>query len=227
MKQSRRDLIDDLVGDLKPVHRPGSTLPATVGWVAMAGGYSIVMVLVTGTTRADSLVALVTSPRFSVEIAVGFVSVVLLANAALRLAIPEEGSWPNRAVPPLIAVCGWVGLVVVGLLFGPALPAALADLRPHCLMQGLIFGVPSFGLLLWYTRNLLPLRPRVSAAMAGAAAGAITATLMQVVCLYEPVHALEYHLSVMPILAVIGVAIGPHVLKRRTVVPRRSAASLH
>jgi hypothetical protein len=78
--------------------------------------------------------------------------------------------------------------------------------REHCFWQTLLFSLPSFAALLWLVRGLMPLWPRATAAAAAAA------ILMQLACMYDPLHALSHHLT--PVLIRRGV--------RRTRRPART-----
>jgi hypothetical protein len=221
MNRSRQILIGNLVGDLTPVRHAGQTWRSWLVWLAIASLYSAAIVLVTGTVRGNGLTALLDVPAYALEILAATVAIALLSRTALRTAIPDDRSWPRRVALPVLALAAWLAFVVWGLLVEPALPASIQDQRPHCFSQALMFSVPSLGLMLWLARGLLPLSPRVTAALAGAAAAALPAVLMQIACKYEPVHALAYHLSVIPLVAALGALVGPRVLARRAVVPRR------
>ena len=227
MRESRRALISDLVGDLTPVRRPGKTGRALALWLGVSGAYSAAMVLMTGPLRAGAAAALWSAPLYALEVAVAAAAIGLLAWAALRTAIPAEPQWDRSLGAPLAALAAWVLLLVVGLATEPALETAMLGKRDHCFWQTVIFGVPSSALLLFAARGLLPLWPRATGALAGAAAAAWPALLMQLGCMYEPGHALGYHLSAIPLLAALGALVGPRVLARRAVVPRRRSAAIH
>jgi hypothetical protein len=65
-------------------------------------------------------------------------------------------------------------------------------------LQSILFSLPSYILLLLAARRRLPLKPRVTGALAGAAAAALPPALMQLACMYEPGHALAYPVSAIP-----------------------------
>lgn len=227
MNQSRQVLISDLAGDLKPVKRPGQTTLPLLFWLIIVGIYSIAIVLITGGLRDNALGALVTAPAYALEILVGTVAIGLLGHAALRTAIPGTGSWLRRAAIPLAAVGVWLALIVFGLLVEPALPPSMLGKREFCFWQTLIFGAPSFAALLWLARGLLPLWPRATAALAGAASAAFPALLMQLACMYAPAHALTHHFAPVAIVAGVGAVLGPLFLRRRAVVPRKRGGAIH
>jgi len=227
MKHAREALIRDLAGDLKPVRRPGSTALSLLSWCVIAGLYSVAIVLVTGRLRDNSLAELLDAPAYTLEFLVAMGVIGLFARAALRTAIPDDRTWLRSMIAPLLALGAWLALIAWGLAVESAIPPSTLGKRAHCFLEAVFFGVPSFALLLWYARGLLPLRPRVTAGLAGAAAAALPAMLMQLACMYEPLHTLIYHLSPIGIFALLGVLIGPKVLARRGVVPRRRSAAIH
>ena len=81
--------------------------------------------------------------------------------------------------------------------------------------------------MLWMTRRLLPLMPRMTGALAGAAAAAIPGALMQFGCMYVPAHILVHHVGPVFVAAAVGFAIGPLVLAARRTVPRSRGVPLH
>jgi len=95
-----------------------------------------------------------------------------------------------------------------------------------CFWQGLLLSVPSFALLLWLARGLLPLRPRGTAVAAAAAAAALPAILMQFACMLDPVHALTHHVTPILVLAAAGALVGRLALVRGA-PRRRRDATLH
>lgn len=226
MNESRKTLIADLAGDLKPVSRAGKTGRWLVGWLTVAFVYTAAVTLATGPMREGGFAALVTEPAYGLEIAVALTAVILLGWAALRTAIPAEPSRSSLLLP-LVALSSWVLLLVVGFSTEPALATSMLGKREHCFMQSILFSVPSYVLLLLAARRLLPLQPRVTGALAGAAAAALPAAMMQLACMYEPEHALVYHVSAIPVLASVGALVGPMLLARRPVVPRRRTPAVH
>jgi uncharacterized membrane protein YdbT with pleckstrin-like domain len=73
----------------------------------------------------------------------------------------------------------------------------------------------------------MPLWPRATAAAAGAAAAAIPAILMQLACMYDPLHALSYHLTPVLMVAALGALAGPVVLTRGGISRQPSARARH
>jgi hypothetical protein len=208
--ESREVLIKELVTDLKPVRGAGDTLRPLATWLAVATLYTLAIVMATGEFRDGAGRMLLASPQLTLETVASGVAIVLLARAALVSGIP--GARAIAWLAPAGAALGvWLALYVAGAASAAEL-GVMHGKRDHCFWQTVLFGLPSFVLLLGYARSLLPFAPRLTAALAGAAAAAIPGALMQFACLYDPLHTLNYHLSPIPLLAALGAVIGPRVL---------------
>jgi hypothetical protein len=220
--ETREALIQELVADLEPVRRPGDTLRPLLTWLAAATLYTFAIVIATGEFREGAGRALLASPRFALESAASVLAITLLARAALVSGIPgaRARAW---LAPAGIALGIWLAMHAVSASAGEL--GAVTGKREHCFLQTMLFGLPSFALLLGYVRRLLPLAPRLTAALAGAAAAAIPGALMQFACLYDPSHALAYHLSPMALLAALGALSAPRLLTRAPLRRARGAAA--
>jgi hypothetical protein len=226
MTESRHDLIKGLVADLQPVNRPGNITRPFAWWLASALIYGCAIVLATGGWRAGAFEAFRSSPAIGLEVLIAITAIVLLAHAAFRSAIPDALPRWRRFALPLALVGAWVLFYVIGLSY-PAIPPSMLGKREHCFLQTLLFSLPSFAVLLWLVRGLMPLWPRTTAAAAGGAAAAIPAILMQLACMYDPLHALLYHLTPVFMVAALGALAGPVVLTRREISRRPSATAVH
>jgi len=213
MTRDRAKLIETLTADLRPVERPGSVAPGVAAWLGLAFVYSVAIILAAGPLRPGALGNLVEYPAFAGETLLALVAIVALAHAAVRSAVPGEPRGRLRwALAPLLA---WIGVYVVGLWY-PAHPVSTLGARPYCVWETVAFGLPTLGLMLWLARRQYPLQPRMTAALAGAAAAAIPAAIMQFACKYVPAHILTYHIGPILVTAGIGAVIGPLTLLRRT-----------
>lgn len=154
------------------------------------------------------------------EMLVAIAAIALLAHTAFRSAIPDARPLWRSFSLPLALLGAWVLFYVIGLSHS-ALPFSMLGKREHCFWQTLLVSLPSFVVLLWLVRGLMPLWPRATAAAAGAAAAAIPAILMQLACMYDPRHALSHHLTPLLIVATLGALAGPRLLTR-TPQPRQS-----
>lgn len=226
MKTATQNLIDDLVGDLKPVNAPGRISRPVVFWLSLATVYSIVSVFVSGPLREGALRHLIELPLFTGETLLAVIAIAVTAIASLRIALPGRNS-PMRALTGvLILIALWVAIYVVDF-WHPVHPVSTLGGRGDCFWQVPLFSLPSFAFLLYLARRQYPLWPRTTGLLAGIAAAAIPAELMQFGCMYEPAHILTHHMAPILVTATIGWFIGPYVLRLRRVVPRRRDASIH
>jgi hypothetical protein len=222
----REQLIEDLAADLAPVKSPGKTGLRALIWLAIATLYSTIVIFVTGPVREGSLQNMIDYPLFALESLIASAAVVALTVATLRLAIPSSRHPLLRVAPALTLSILWIAFYVIGL-WEPIHPVSMLGKREHCIWQGLFFSFPTMALLLYYVRGLMPLWPRLTGALAGAAAGAIPAALMQIACMYVPGHILTHHIGPIFALAGIGAIVGPLALRRRDTVPRSRGEQIH
>jgi len=208
----QQQLIDALVGDLRPVKRPGRIGGQATFWLLAATVYSIAILLGTGPLRPGAISDLITHPQFLGEAVLAAVAIVTLAVAALRSAIPGELR-ASRWLPWLLPLTAWVAVYVVELRYPPDYVSNLGG-RYECAWQVALFSVPTLALMLWCARRQFPLRPRLTGLLAGAAAAAIPGALMQIGCMYVPSHILAAHIAPIALTAAVGALIGPWVLGR-------------
>ena len=210
----RERLIRSLVADLRPVRRPGRVAHWLVTWLSLAVLFSAASILVTGPYRDGALIALSSNFSFAAETLVAAAAVILLARAALKSSMPDAVRQLRWVGWPAAALCLWLGFYVVGLWF-PAHPVSNLGHRDHCLAETQLLALINFVPLLWLARRLAPLRPRLTGALAGAAAAAVPASIMQFACMYEPQHILVFHFAPMVVTAATGALLGPALLTRR------------
>ncbi|MEO8467679.1 MAG: NrsF family protein [Gammaproteobacteria bacterium] len=225
MTESHRQLIGDLVSDLTPVARPGRIGRPTGFWLAVATVYSVVIILGTGSIRPGAFADLASHLSFIAETALAVLAVAALAVAAMSSAIPDE-TRPVRWLLWLLPVALWVSVYVVELRYPPEYVSSLGDRGP-CEWEVVLFSLPALGLLLWRAGRFFPLRPRFTGLLAGAAAAAIPAELMQFGCVYVPTHILAYHIAPIALTAALGALIGPWALTRKSAIRPRRTSPLH
>jgi len=226
MSESREKLIGDLVADLRPVGRPGRIMPLLAAWLAAAIPYTAAVLAATGPFRDGALHSLYSFPGFTVETAVAALAVWAIARMALLTGLPGAVA-PSRAMAwPALLVAVWIGFYIVGF-WHPVHPVSELGHRDHCYLQTQLFGLPTLAFMLWLARGLAPPWPALTGALAGAAAAAIPAEMMQFACMYEPEHILIYHLGPVAVTAALGAVLGPRVLSPRAVALRRRPGRLH
>ena len=225
MTVERKDLIDDLVNDLRPVRRPGKVGRAALLCLVMATLWSVVIVLATGPLRPGALRDLAAHPLFIAETGLAALAIAALGVAALRSAIPGEPRMALRFLW-LLPVTAWVTVYIVELAYPAAWVSNLGG-RYECSWQVVLFSLPAFALFLWGARRQFPLRPRSTGFLAAAAAAAIPGALMQFACMYVPEHILLHHLVPVAIVAVLGGLAGPRLLRRPEEARRPRGTIMH
>jgi hypothetical protein len=208
----RPGLIDELVGDLGPVRRPTSPAVGAGLWLAAAWATVTVMTLATGAMRAGAMGQLAASPRFLLESLLGFVVGAVALHGALALGTPAPHAW-RRIAPGLVAASLWVAALAYGL-HDPALAPSALGARAHCFAETFLYSLPPLALALVMLRGRAALRRGWTAALAGLAAAAVPALMMEFACMYDPVHILTMHLSPVPVVMVVGAALGIRFLPR-------------
>jgi len=203
-----RTLVDDLTPTGGPV-RSGRT--ALLWWIAAMIATGIVMAVVQP-FRPGFVDQLLTTPRFAFEIGLGLVVSAAMAQAAFRLGIPDNRSPWRRARGPLVLLAIWLGLFAIAI-FSPELEPSKAGHRPMCYLEILLYAFPSTLAGLFIVRRWLPLEAATVGAWMGLAAGLVPAFLMQLACMFEPMHVITWHL--LPILgtAAVGAWLAPRLLK--------------
>ena len=214
MNRPREQLIDSLAAGLTPVTKPGQTTPTIVMWLCGAALLSVVAVLLIGPLREHAFAPLLVNPRYLAEAVLGTCSIVALAIAGLRLAVPSMAPLRTRVTAPLLLLALWVGLYAYGL-HDSTLPVSMAGKRAHCMFEAALIGVPALAWGLWLARRWWPLHGAWSGLLLGFAAGAMPALLMQFACMYAPPHILLFHLLPGLSLGVIGALAGAWYLRQR------------
>jgi len=213
MSRTRSELIDELAADLTPSRGP-RRIETLVGlwlllsWIAVLGA-----TLWSGPLREGWSAQLASHPRFLAETLLGWIAGATAITAAFQLAIPAPGRPARRLALPLLLLALWIGAYLLDLV-APALPPSTAGARHGCTLEVLIFGTPPLLLGLALLRRLAPLERAWTGAVVGAAAGAIPALLMQVACMYVPLHILVNHLAPVALLAAFGAGLGALLLRR-------------
>lgn len=214
MSNKTDQLIAELAADLRPVRMAGRVGHLVLAWCAIAGAYSWFAIVATRPVRDGVRTALLQQPVFALETLLGLATIVTLAWAALRTAIPAEPRTAAFKWPVIVGVA-WIAILAAGIWY-PSHPVSMLGKRDHCVWETLLISLPSLLLLLWLARRLLPLRPRWTGALAGAAAAGFPAAIMQLACMYSPLHGLVYHIAPMTCTIVLGAAAGHLMLSRAT-----------
>jgi hypothetical protein len=213
---NRRDtdeLIDRLTRD-RPF--PGSILPAgwiTFLWFFLALVYITSCLLLFGPFRPGWTDQILAHPRFGVELVAGLGASLLFALAGFRLAIPGL-SVRLIQLAGLFLLLIWLGSFMLGVGGFPAIEGSMLGKREGCVREALILSVPPLMVALFLIRRRFVLHPvRTAASLAGATA-IIPAALMQISCMYDPVHIITHHVfpaALVLTMVVLIVALFPGI----------------
>jgi hypothetical protein len=200
-------LIERLSADLEPVRPPAPVAFDALRW--LVGSFALVTLLLVFVQplRPGFAGQIVGSARFAAEVAAALAGCVLLAISTLQLAIPGPGSIARRALPGAALLALWGAALWYGI-GDPSLEPSMLGKRPGCNWQTFAFGAAPVGLGVWLLRRRLPLARSWTGALLGLAAGAVSAQLMQLACMYDPGHALAHHLAPGLAVTALGAAAG-------------------
>jgi hypothetical protein len=170
-------LIRDLATDLKPVRRLRPPSVRALAWLAVVVAMAIVLATIGDLSALGHRLA--ATPDMWLAAAGSALTAILAAVAAFQLSLPDRSrAW---ALLPLPAALLWIIASGVGCLrvwFVPGTHAADLSEERDCLLFIVGLSVPLSALLIVMLRRACPLRPALTAAIAGLAAAAGAATLL-------------------------------------------------
>ena len=207
------EFVDALVADLAPV-RPAAPWHRVMfawcfaSWLIVGG-----VILASGPLRDDVVGELLRSPRFGLELALGFAAGITAIWAGLELGVPG-GPPANRLWgPPAFFFAAWALVIASGFLH-PNIPPYMTGKRVHCFLQILLASLPPLTLAIHFLRNRITYARFAAGLLVGAAAAAIPALWMQIACQAGSAHVLTQHFSPILLVGGIGAGIAHRVLSR-------------
>ena len=206
------ELIHSLKNDLLPVRRPWPPGRVALFWLLASGAYALVLAALLGPFRPGFEAQLLTAPRFALEMLTGLGALVCFLVTALAESIPGAASrWIRFAGWALFA--GWLGQFVIGFV-SPALEPSMLGKRDLCVWEAYLYSVPPLLVLVRLQWRRFVLEPRSAVLHASLAAGILPALVMQIACMYEPVHALSFHVLPIALLAIAAVLVADLLVRR-------------
>jgi hypothetical protein len=214
-------IIHALAADLAPVRRLRPPGWRALIWLASVAAVAVVMAMI---SNLPAVVArLMAAPDMWLAAIGSTLTMVLATLAAFELSVPDRN--PRWALLPLPAALLWLGASGAGCLRAWLVPGThAADLgeAKDCLVFILLFSVPLSVLLLVMLRRAYPLRPGLAAALAGLAAAAAAATLLN---FFHPYDATATDLSVHA-FAVAFVVLANRIIGGRALADRNLLATM-
>jgi len=209
----REHLVDELVEELRPA--PPLHTPRALFWLWVAGAWLAIVLGMAWTEpfRPGFAGQLAGSVHFAAEMLVGLGASVVAAWVLFSIAAPGPRHPGRRAAGAFALLAAWASVYVVAL-YAPALEPSSIGMRSACRNEVLTWGLLALVPALLALRQLAPLARVWTGALAGAAAASIPALLMAIACMYVPGHILQSHLAPIIVVALVGAAAGPLVLRR-------------
>jgi hypothetical protein len=208
------DIIESLVGDLKPVARHALSRRFLVA-ILSSLAVSLVLMLTLAGLRVDLAVAL-TLPVFWIKAAYNFLIAAIALFALYRIARPDGDTGPVfREIAVVVALMG------VAAVFQLALsPEAvyrgliLGHSALHCPFLIFAFALPVFVAAFWWMREAAPADLRQAGLLAGLGAGAAGAFVYSWFCTENgmPFVLIWYSLGIL-VTGLLGLLLGPRLLR--------------
>ena len=95
----------------------------------------------------------------------------------------------------------------------PALVESMAGKRDHCYLETMLLAALPLLAGLFWAKGLWPTNKVQTGLLFGLASGAIAAMVMQFACMYDPVHALLFHVLPGLVMGVIGAFLAKMIIK--------------
>jgi hypothetical protein len=170
-------LIRDLASGLAPVRRLRPPGVRALAWLAAVVATAAVLAIFADLSAFGH--RLTATPDLWLAVSGSAFTAILAAFAAFQLSLPDaRRAW---ALLPLPAALLWIAASGIGCLrswFVPGTHAADLTEARDCLIFIVGLSVPLSGLLIMMLRRACPLQPGLTAAIAGLAAAAAAATLL-------------------------------------------------
>lgn len=170
-------LIGDLAADLAPVRRLRPPAVRALGWLAVVAVIAMALSMFANQPALEE--RMMGAPDMWLAVAGSTATAILAAFAAFQLSLPDAPrAW---AALPLPAALLWIGASGAGCLRTWLVPEThVADLSEtrDCLMFIVGLSLPLSALLIVMLRRACSLQPGLTAVMAGLAAAAAAATLL-------------------------------------------------
>jgi hypothetical protein len=206
-------LIRQLGGELAPVRRLRSPLRRSGAWLAALALLAAALLAYFGDQHM--LQRWRQSPDLGWAALAAVLTTISAAFVALMLAVPGRSShWAWLPLPPAL---WWLGASGIGCLRQWLLPgAAPAGEGLVCLYFIVGFSVPLSALMVWLLRRACPLRPRLTAAMAGLASATGSAALLEICHSADAAFTdLAVHVLAIGLVIALNGALGQRLLQQR------------
>lgn len=203
--QNREKFITELSKNLTPIKRVPNINLFAFSWFIVSTVYVVVVIHLFGPIRPGALSQLVSSPRFLLETLLGVAAIFWFSLLAFRDAVP--GVLSHRfMIGGFIVMLLWLAQYLIGLV-SPALEPSTLGKRNLCVYETMLYSLPPIYFAWFLVRRFYPLHPMRTAMSISLASGMMPALYMQIACMYDPVHILNFHIAPGILMVFIGVAL--------------------
>jgi hypothetical protein len=199
-------LIGRLAGDLHPVRRLASPWRRTALWCGAVLWVASIFALFTDFGALAH--RLMSTPDMWLSFVGALLTAVLAAAAAFLTSVPgRPAAWALLPLPPLAL---WLAAGTAGCLRMEPAAATLAEPRMHsmaCIYFIVLVAAPLAALLMWQIMRACPLRPALTASLAGLASAGAAAVILALIHPFDATYTdLLAHL-VAVLLVVVAVRV--------------------
>jgi hypothetical protein len=210
--RERSDFIDALVAEIRPVRPALPWISAIAIWTLGSTLFVALTILMSGSMRAG-LEADLRTLRLPLELGFGAATLCAAIAASLEVGVPGAPSLLRLLTPVILTGSLWLSMTI----YGEAIPGPTVSMdgkRAHCLIEGVMMSVPPTLLALLLLRQRGVRSRELAGALGGMAAASLPAIGMQLAGMYQPEHALRFHLSPVLSLGLLGALAGHFILPR-------------
>jgi hypothetical protein len=185
-------LIENLSRNLEPVAPVPNVNRLGLAWLVSSAVFVAMISQLVDPVRPGVLTQLATEPRFLLETALGVAAITWTGLLAFRSAVPGELT-RRFALAGLALMALWLVQYVLGLVYPAMQPSALGK-RNFCYLETMIYAAPLILAAVFLARRLYPLNYVRTVMALALTAGMIPALFMQIACMYDPAHILQFHI---------------------------------
>ena len=211
MKHSQSEFIDQLLVDQSSIRASSSSLSRLIVWGLFSSIFLFLLYKFLWGFR----------PRFYSE----FSDLFFLAESMLpflasfwALSFAFKLGTPGRAAPPPLLAISAV-LMFFYILFQainylqPSGVYTMAGKRPMCHVEIMVYSTALWGVFIFLMRTAAPVKKRTQSFLIGFSCASLNVGMMQISCMYEPLHILKLHVGPLIVFTLITTLIGEKFLR--------------
>lgn len=175
-----------------------------VWWFFWALTLHVIMMVLVQEFRPSFVSQLLVFPRFFLEILFAFSFTGFLVFWMFSSFVPGykmSRLWQGIGGAGLV---GFVATMVLSFRMESP-PSSYLGARPYCLEEVFVYGLVGILSFILITKDRDYPISKIKYSLMGLAAGMIPATLMEMACMYDPMHSIVAHFGPVIILGIVGV----------------------